>query len=317
MRQQTRRQFLQTAGVATSVIAAPHWAYAHKPKPNNSMSLGFSLYGMKSLKTEQAIREVAKIGYDSVEFCLMSDWDATPNNLHPSRRKEIRDVLNGTGLDLAGLMEHVSLTGSAKDQQSVHERLKQAAELGQHLQPSSPPLIETVAGHGKWSELRNQLRDNLGGWAKVAQAAKTVIAVKPHRGGVVDRPDQGAWLVEQIKSPWIKLNFDYSHFAFRDIPLEESIRVMIPHTAFIHVKDTVMQHGKARFLLPGESGQIDYAQLLKLVQQAGYSGDICCEVSSMVFRQPGYDPIVAAKTSYENVAPAFKQAGIQRRKKRS
>lgn len=313
---QTRRHFLQAAGAAVGaaagVVAAPSLAYSDLPRPGNSMSLGFSLYGMKSLKTEEALGVLAEIGFDSVELCLMPGWDAEPKPLGAERRKSIRGVLGGTKLKLTALMEHVSLSGTVESQQAVHERLKRAAELGHDLNPNNSPLIETTAGSGKWSDLRNQLRDNLGGWADIAKTTGTVIAVKPHRGGVVDRPEYGAWLVEQIKSPWIKLNYDYSHFAHRDISLAESIRVMMPHIRFIHVKDTVMQKGKARFVLPGESGQFDYAQLLRLVDQAGYRGDVCCEVSGMVFGQKGYDPIVAAKTCYQNLAPAFHRAGIRR-----
>ncbi|MCA9017254.1 MAG: sugar phosphate isomerase/epimerase, partial [Planctomycetaceae bacterium] len=217
-----------------------------------------------------------------------------------------------TGLKLTSLMEHCDLTGSKASQQKVLERLKRAAELGHTLKPEQPPLIETTAGSGKWDERKNEMRDNLKEWAKVAESTKTVIAVKPHRGGVVDRPEQGVWLVEQIDSPWIRLNYDYSHFTHRNISLEDSMRIMLPFTSFIQIKDTVLQDNKARFVLPGESGDIDYVQLLKLAVQGGYRGDICCEVSGMVFKQKGYDPLAAAKTCYQNIAPAFEQAGIAR-----
>jgi inosose dehydratase len=274
--------------------------------------LGFSLYGMKSLSTEEALRAVAEIGFDSTELCLLPEWDAAPLRLDTARRRAIRALLDGEGLSLPALMENVSLSGSSARQQPVLERLKQAAQLAHDLVPQTPPLIETTAGGGKWNDLRDELRDNLGHWAQVAESTKTVICVKPHRGGVIDRPEYGVWLVEQIDSPWIQLNYDYSHFSHRDIPLEESIRVMMPYTRFIHVKDTVMADGKARFVLPGESGEFDYVKLLTLVVEAGYRGDICCEVSGMVSNQETYDPIAAAKTCYQNLSHDFEVAGIRR-----
>ncbi len=307
----TRRQFLYTASAAATSLAGINWLEAGKTaKPE--LTLGFSLYGMPHLKTEQAIQAVAEIGYDSVELCLMDAWDATPLKLNAERRKAVSKTLNDTGLKLTSLMEHCNLTGSKASQQKVLERLKRAAELGHTLKPDQPPLIETTAGSGKWDDLKNEMRDNLKEWAKVAESTKTVIAVKPHRGGVVDRPEQGVWLVQQIDSPWIRLNYDYSHFTHRNISLEDSMRIMMPFTSFIQVKDTIMKDNKARFVLPGESGDIDYVQLLKLAVKNGYRGDICCEVSGMVFKQKGYDPIAAAKTCYQNIAPAFQQAGITR-----
>tara|TARA_R110002111_G_scaffold227346_2_gene288892 strand:+ start:14581 stop:15519 length:939 start_codon:yes stop_codon:yes gene_type:complete len=307
----TRRQFLySTTAVATS-LAGINWSEAGKSaKPE--LTLGFSLYGMPHMKTEQALQVVADIGYDSVELCLNDDWDATPSKLNPQRRTEIAKKLNATGLKLTSLMEHCDLTGSKASQQKVLERLKRAAELGHTLKPEQPPLIETTAGSGKWDDRKNEMRDNLKEWAKVAESTKTIITVKPHRGGVVDRPEQGVWLVQQIDSPWIRLNYDYSHFTHRDISLEDSMRIMMPFTSFIQIKDTVQKDSKVSFVLPGESGDIDYVQLLKLAVKDGYRGDICCEVSGMVFKQKGYDPVAAAKTCYQNIAPAFQQAGIMR-----
>jgi len=311
MQSTTRRGFLRTLGGAAIGLAGLPAARSAEAD-QTPLTLGFSLYGMKALKTEDAIKAVAEIGYDSAELCLMPDWDAAPGRLGPERRKEVRSVFEETGLKLAALMEHVSLVGTAQGQQGVHERLERAAGLGHDLSPDSPPLIETTTGGGQWARLRNQLRDNLGAWARVAEASRTVVAVKPHRFGVVSRPEQAVWLVEQVGSPWIRLVYDYSHFIHRDIPLAGSIRTMMPQTRFVHVKDTVMRGGRARFLLPGESGQIDYVELLKLLVEAGYRGDVCCEVSGMVSGQAGYDPVVAARTCYRNMAKAFQEAAIRR-----
>jgi sugar phosphate isomerase/epimerase len=65
-------------------------------------------------------------------------------------------------------------------------------------------------------------------------------------------------------------------------------------------------------VLPGESGQIDYAKLLRLVHAADYNGDINVEVSGQVWSQKSYDPIAAAKKSYTHMAAAFKDSGIKR-----
>ena len=45
---------------------------------------------------------------------------------------------------------------------------------------------------------------------------------------------------------------------------------------------------------------------------AGYRGDISCEVSGMVWSRADYDAIAAARTCYQNLAPAFERAGIER-----
>ncbi len=71
----------------------------------------------------------------------------------------------------------------------------------------------------------------------------------------------------------------------------------------------LIRDGRARFMLPGENGQIDYVKLLKLLVQGGYRGTVCCEVSGKVSSQKGYDPVAAARTCYENIARALARVG--------
>ena len=76
----SRRTFLvSTTGLLTLPLIA---------KPASGLTLGFSLYGMKTLKTSPALKQIAAIGYDSVELCLNKGWDAAPANMDNGRRKE-------------------------------------------------------------------------------------------------------------------------------------------------------------------------------------------------------------------------------------
>ena len=78
------------------------------------------------------------------------------------------------------------------------------------------------------------------------------------------------------------------------------------------VVSLVERDGKVTFVLPGEAKTIDYVTLLKTFANGGYRGDFCCEVSSAVWRQPGYDASKAARTCYRNMADFFEKAGISR-----
>ena len=293
-----RRQFLQ----ASIALGSLRVLGAGKERRHPSLTLGFSLYGMKTLKTEEALRQLSKIGYDSVELCLNDGWDAAPKNVRAKRRKELRILLGNLGLKLTALMINIKLNG---EQKISIAKIREAAQIGHDLSPDNPPVIESVGGGGKWAEVKNEFRDNLSHWAEAGKASKTIVCLKPHRFGAVNRPEDAVWLADQIKSPWLKLAYDYSHFIHRDINFEESLKTMIPHTRFIHVKDTIIKDGKPRFVIPGESGQIDYAKLVSLSAKLGYRGDINAEISGQVWGQKGYDPIATATASYKNLASAF------------
>lgn len=310
----SRRAILRLAGAAAPWLlgSAGGWAAADESPARDVCTLGFSTYGMKSLSTERACRELAQIGYDSVELTVRSGWDADSAALLPARRKALRSLLSQLPLRLTSLMEHVSPTDE-RQQAVALERLKLAAGAAHDLAPERPPVVQTVLGGGRFEEAKGQLRDRLAEWVRVADEADVTIAIKPHRGGVVSRPSEAVWLFEQLDRPRrLRMVYDYSHYAFRNLPLEETIRTALPHTVHIAVKDAARQGDRVVFQLAGAAGTIDYAELIRRFHAGGYRGDVNCEVSGMIWSRSDYDPIAAAKTCYANLNSAFRQAGVAR-----
>ena len=304
-----RRTFLPPA----VALAAGTAFSAHAAGTRRAMTLGFALYGAKGVKLEAILPRLKALGFEAVELCVAPGWGYEPEACSPQRRKEIAAQLREVGLRLPCLMEHATLEGAAAEQKTVCERLQRAAEMGHALSPDAPPIVESVMG-GKpntWEQVRNQYRDALGAWATVAERTKTVLAVKPHRLNAVNLPENAVWLIQQIASPWLKLVYDFGHFVHRGMTLETTLDMMLPHTAFVHMHDTVEDKGRVQFVIPGESRQIDYVALFRRLDQAGYGGDACCEISSMVFKQPGYDPFAAAEICARNMLAALRQAGLR------
>ncbi len=318
-----RRRFL-SLGLGSSVGAglglglgaglgfAPQ-SFADKENNRPSIGLGFSLYGMKQLTIAQALRVCADLGYDGVELTLTPGFPAQPRLLSKAKRRELRDLLQSLDLRLPALMENLRLVADKEAHRGNLERLKAAAELGHDLAAKSPPVIETVLGGkpSQWEAARGAMVDRLGDWADVAEKTRTVLAVKAHVGGALHTPEDALWLVKQVDSPWVKLTYDFSHFQLRGFDLEKSLRLMIPHTAFIHVKDSAGDADHVRFLLPGE-GKIDYVAYLKQLQSLGYQGMLVVEVSGQIHGRADYDPKAAASKSYRHLAAAYKKAGVRR-----
>lgn len=313
-----RRQFLrQAAQITSGLLIAGTATHSHHSVsaalPNApGMTFGFSLYGMQGIPTEDALRTLHGIGYDSAELCLTAGFDADPRNLDRTRRQSIREILGETGLRIPALMENLPFQGTQADTQQSHERLNRAAELAHELVPDAPPLIETILGGGEWETVKQRFVDGVSKWAELAERRNVVIAIKPHRFGAMNRPEHAVWLLKQVNHSRIVLVYDYSHFAHRDLAMSETLTALLPYTRFVHIKDTVLVDGKPRFVLPGESGQVDYPAMFRRLKAAGYEGDICVEVSGMVWKQPAYDPAIAARTCYDRLAPMIATAGVTR-----
>jgi sugar phosphate isomerase/epimerase len=313
----TRRHFIASAIAAGSAVSLRHFAHAEPPPSDASKipcTLGFGTYGMKSLKTEDALRALLDIGFDSILLACMPKWDADPATLSAPRRADLRRQLADSGLRLTGVLDdlHPGIDAKANGLQS--DRLRLVGRLGHDLAPNQPVVFETtLGGKGDWTTNKPVFLPALADWVKVAEAEEITIAVKPHRGTPMSRPEQAIELFSELGKPArLRMCYDYSHFVHRDMPLDETIRTSLPWTSFITMKDAAIEDGKAVFKLPGETGEIDYPALLSQFYHGGYRGDFNCEVSSMISRKPGYDPIAAAKTCYANMAPAFVAAGVPR-----
>ncbi|MGE3806063.1 MAG: sugar phosphate isomerase/epimerase family protein [Gemmataceae bacterium] len=307
-----RRQLLcLAASTLTAAVARSVRAGSAKPQ-DASVRFGFSLYGMKTLETDAALKACAEIGYDGVELALMPGWATEPKLLGQDARRDLRKRLEDSNLALLGLMENLREPVDDGLHRANLDKLKAATELGQALSPKEWPVIETIVGNkpAQWEQVKQQLVERLGSWAEVAAAAKTVIAIKPHVGNALHTPEAAVWLVQQVKSPWIKLAYDYSHFVLRGLPLAQTVAALMPSTAFIHVKDAQGNADKFKFLLPGDGG-IDYLEYAKLLKEARYRGPLVVEVSGQISGQRDYDPRAAARRSYANLAPVLKKSGLR------
>ena len=308
MHSTTRRQFLGT------LLAAPCLARAGEPRQPRGPTLGFNTYGMKTLSTEQALRELAKIGFDSIELDCGPGCDAEPAKLDAARRRDVRQVAADCALWLTTLQGMPTPTVNDATHAQGMERLKTLAQLAHDLCPEEPLLIEAgLGGRDPWDKMRPLFERRVADWLKVAEAADVHLVVKPHRDTSMDRPEQGVQLIQELGSPArLQLSYDFSHFALRDMTMEETIRIALPWTGFVAIKDVALENGRTAFKLPGETHVIDYPALVRQFHAGGYRGDYNCEVSSMIFRKPGFDCLAAARLSYANIAPAFEAAGVKR-----
>ncbi|MBS0266405.1 MAG: sugar phosphate isomerase/epimerase [Planctomycetes bacterium] len=312
----TRRAFCGQVGAALTCAVLPPGKLLAGPERPQGLTLGIGNYGMPGLTVEEAIRLIAASGFDSLELSLMPDWDSAPTRLNQERRKSIRQMLSDKGLTLTSLMEDIPPSAVATEHQATLERLKRAADLAHDLAPERPPLIQTVLGGGTWNERKALLVDRVGDWLRTAESSQTVIAVKPHRSGAMSQPRDAAWLYEQLgKSRWLGMVYDYSHYAMRDLSIAETVATALPLTVQIAVKDVKAVGDRTEFALPGEVGTVDYSEILTRFHDGGYRGDVCCEVSSQVFRRPGYDPVAATQSCAKHLQQAFAAAHIPRRKR--
>ena len=94
------------------------------------------------------------------------------------------------------------------------------------MSPGPPAVIESPVGGQatEWEAIKHEMADELGEWAKTLEGLKTILAIKGFVGTAVDRPEKVLWLLDQVKSPWIRCGYDYSHYKLLGLDMRQTIR---------------------------------------------------------------------------------------------
>jgi sugar phosphate isomerase/epimerase len=279
------------------------------------MKLGYCTWGMPTVPADTFIPFLAQLGYDGIELTVIPGYTTALSLLDAAERRRIAGLLKEYHLALPAIAGHTPMVERDPDTAALHwSRLTAAVDLAlDWAQDGAPPAIDTTVGGtpAQWDELKPLMIERVGELVRYGEQRGVVIAIEPHVGSMLDTPDRVLELLDAIPSPNLKLNFDISHFNVMGIPIAESVGALARHTVHTHVKDERGVVPNYEFLIPGE-GEFDYVAYLQAMRAHGYSGFITAEISIMVQRRPGYDPLAAAEQTYRTLARAFEEAGIER-----
>lgn len=277
------------------------------------IGLAIGTYGMKSLPWVDALRLIRDTGFDGAELSLIAGWPTAPESLDVHARRELRARATDWKLALPAFLENLQIDGTATKRAANLDRLQRAFELGHDLAPKSPPLVETVLGGktGDWERLKPLFVAELREWARVAEASRCTVCVKPHAAHAIHSPERALWLLQEVGGRRIRVVYDYSHMFIEGFAMEESMRQLLPYAPFLHMKDATGTPEKHNYLLPGD-GKTDYVEYFRLLQRYRFRGFATVEVSAMIHRQPGYQPVPVTRLCYQRMTAAMKAAGVRR-----
>lgn len=287
-----------------SVAAAASFA----PK----ISLGYSLYGMKTLPATEAVRECARIGYKNIELTIDPGFPADPKALAPADRAALREEARSLGVAFSALMLNIQLGAPEAKHLKNIEAIQSAAVLARDLSPDAPPPVEVILNGGKpdqWEAQKQMLAARLREWVAAAAEKGGTMVIGAHANMTVNTADKLLWLYHQAERPELGLYYNHIHFELEGMPLAESLRRLGPYVKFVHLQDATGTPAKRNYMLPGE-GKTDYPGYFRQLDRLGYRGPLVVEVSGAIWKKPGYDPIATAETCYRTMAAALAKSGV-------
>jgi inosose dehydratase len=278
------------------------------------MKIGYCTWGMPTVPVDEMIPFLARAGYTGIELTVIPGYTTDLALLDAAERRRIARMLKDHGLELPAIAAQTSMVDRDPDTAARHwKRLTDAVDLATEWAiDGAPPAVDTTIGGGPddWDALFPLVVERMGALVRHGEQRGVVIAAEPHVASLLDSVERVNALLEAIPSPFLKLNFDISHFNVQGVPISESVPALAPHTVHTHVKDERGVVPNFEFLIPGE-GEFNYVEYLHAMRAAGYDGYITAEISIMVQRRPGYDPFAAAEQTYRVLSNAFEEAGLR------
>lgn len=276
------------------------------------MRLSYCTWGMMNVPITEVIPAVAQIGYRGIELAVTPKWPTDLDTLDRAARQQIRQLCRDHNLVISAVAGHTSVCEDDAEQNAANmDRLRRTIDLADELrQDGEQPIVcSLLGGHvDDWGRVKERVAERVCELGEYAAQRGVIFACEPHSGTAFDLPRKALWLLERVRHPAVRLNFDISHFDILAIPTRESVPLMAPHSAHTHVKDQRGIFPYHEFLTPG-SGPFDFVEYLTAMHEAGYTGWIGMEISVMVQRKPGYDPFVDAALGYYALKHAFCLSG--------
>ena len=269
---------------------------------------------MPDVPIDTSVKHLAGLGYDGIEITVIPPYSTELDTLTAVERLRIRKLYDDHGVDMPAVAGHASLIAAGDGHAENWRRLTKAADLCVDFAGTAgPPPLNTTLGSSidTFDQDRELIVERVGKLVEYCAARQVVVAIEPHSGDGLRDPSECVWLLRQVDTPYLRLNFDISHFNIQGMPTKETVPLLAPLSIHTHVKDERGLIPDFDFLIPGE-GEFDYVEYLREMQKAGYDGYITAEISMQVQRRPDYDALAAAELTYHTLAAAFREAGIER-----
>ena len=246
---------------------------------------------------EDVIRRLARIGYDGIEIGASAPH-AYPDYLTPDRRKEIKSILDDTGLALASMLPAPG--GGEGCNVASANPLERAAAVDQYKKVADlcaewgGGILLYVAG---WQVFGTSRRDawnwsvqSLDEVASHADGLGLTVAVEPTSAdsNLVDSCDDVIEIMAEIGRDNVKAMFDTYHTLYRnEVPTDYVYRLK-NDLAHVHLADVDRN--------PPGSGVVDYVSLIESLRDIEFDGYLTMEIG---FSRRNVEPDDMARRAYD------------------
>lgn len=245
------------------------------------------LDGSKS--AAEAMKEAKSAGFEAIEFGFGVTGEVSLES-SDSRLEEVRRSAEEIGIEIAslGCALHFQWPFTSDDpgvraqaMNIAREALAAAHELGTDALLIVPgavsvpwdPSIPKVP----YDDAYARVTECFGELIPDAEAAGVTICAENVWNRLLLSPMEMAAFVDQFESPWVQAYFDVGNCVYVGYP-EDWIRVLGQRIKRVHIKDFRRDVGTAAGFVDLLSGDVDWPEVVRALEDVGYDGPITAEM---------------------------------------
>lgn len=253
------------------------------------MELGIFARTFDGDGVEQLLDAVAAHGLRCVHFNLKCAGVATlPDTIDAAFCHSIREAFEQRGLNMVALS--ATFNAIDPDEQFRRQQTRRAVEILRCCRMLETGVVSLCTGTrdhvdmwryhpensspAAWSDLIDTLEQLL----PVAEAERVILGIEPEVANVIDSARKARRLLDQIRSPWLKIIFDAANLFWPDklddmtATLNEAVDLLGPDIVMAHAKDITGDEAKKQ--QAAGMGRLDWAAYFRLLKQSGVDGPL-------------------------------------------
>lgn len=208
---------------------------------------------------EDFIEEAHKIRLDGVELTLY--WLPSKESSYFRKLKRLA-LFHGLPISCAGISTNFC-NPDAEERAKEVDKVKEGLEIARQL---GAPCLRVFAGYVPEGYTKEETMgwviDSLQSCVEYAEESGVVIAMENH-GGITSKADDVVKIVEEVGSPWLRVNLDLGNYRGS---VYEEIEKTVPYAVHTHAKVTA--YGDIK---------VDYQRIKQILESAGYNGFLSIE----------------------------------------
>jgi sugar phosphate isomerase/epimerase len=254
------------------------------------MELTCTSFSFPRLSFERSLKQIALLDIPNVDLGAHADGrHLRPDRIEADPQREaaaVRRAADEAGIGIAdlfptfghGFRDRPANTPDRPTRAANRQRFSAFVQFCKHVACPGITLLPGVV----WDELGPErsftlAREALTELVDVGRSAGLRVSIEPHLESVVEQPERALQLVREV--PGLQFTLDYSHFIAAGIPAER-VHPLIPYAGHFHARQACPGMLQASH----DQGTIDFADIVRRLNEARYAGRLCVEYTWQEWR---------------------------------